>query len=231
MKKYQEIFFDLDHTLWDHDKNAEDTLHELYDFFHLKNLGAHSAHRFVEVFLEVNPYLWSLYEKNQITSATLRSQRFQLILERLGVVSEGLSDEISDAYLDLCPRKAAVFEGAHQVLDYLAGKYPLHLVTNGFDEMQQLKIQASGLTPYFREMFTSNRTGYKKPEAGIFHYSLQNRSLSPNNVIMVGDNPEADIEGAQNVGIDTIWFNPTQQVHSVQPTHSISQLLELKDLL
>src|SRR5882757_6505540 len=143
MKNYKHIFFDLDHTIWDFDKNAEETLHELYQAHQLHTIGLTSADVFIETYTRNNHQLWAQYHIGEISKDELRDARFKKTFIELGLDPELMPVDFEDAYVKLCPTKTNLFPYAHETLQYLQGKYTLHLISNGFKESQQLKIAGS----------------------------------------------------------------------------------------
>jgi putative hydrolase of the HAD superfamily len=230
LKTYRHLFFDLDHTLWDFEKNADETLRHLYA---LHDLGRHgfTVENFIARYSEVNHALWRMYQANKITQQELREIRFVRTLHKLGVPENEVPAELSDQFTDLLPLKSAVFPYCHEVLDYLRGKYTLHLITNGFQDVQHIKLASSRLTDYFQEVVTSEHIGCLKPDRRIFEHALERASTTAATSLMVGDNLECDVLGAYNAGIDQVYFNPAQRRHSAEVTYEISCLSELKGFL
>src|ERR1700744_5696953 len=134
IKNYRHIFFDLDHTIWDFDKNAEETLHELFVIHKLKDIGLPSAELFIETYTRNNHKLWAEYHIGKITKDYLREARFRTTFLELGLVPEVIPANFEDEYVKLCPTKTNLFPDAREVLDYLKAKYTLHLISNGFKE-------------------------------------------------------------------------------------------------
>jgi putative hydrolase of the HAD superfamily len=232
MKKYEHILFDLDHTLWDFDKNSSETLHELYDYYSFDKLGKFTEEMFVEKFMEVNNELWSLYDKNKIDRIYLRRERFKMVLTRLGVDEHHVPPEIGEVYLQICPVKPHVVPDAFEILDYLKDNgYKLHVVTNGFDDVQDVKLRSSNLKFYFDHIVTSETAGHKKPNPDFFEYTLSLIGSTRKDCIMIGDNPETDIKGALSIDLDVIFFNPKKLPHDFVVTYEITALKELKDIL
>ncbi|RDV13276.1 noncanonical pyrimidine nucleotidase, YjjG family [Pontibacter diazotrophicus] len=233
MKTYTHILFDLDHTLWDFEKNSEETLYTLYEQFGLASFGKFDSNSFYKKYKFVNTRLWDMYNKGRIKQAELRESRFVKTLTGLGLEPHEVPQGISEAYLDLCPTKTAVFPFAFEVLDYLQPKYGLHILTNGFKDAQHVKITSSNLHGYFKEIVTSDCCGYKKPDRRMFEYLLDRISVKPENCLMVGDNYECDIEGARDSGIDQVFFNPEKikKRRSLKPTYEIHCLSQLKEML
>ena len=205
MFKYQHILFDLDHTLWDFEKNAAEALTELYATYQLATLGEFSIDQFCRTFHKVNYHLWHLHQTGDYDQVRLRTERFKIIFTDLGVPEAKMPTDIADAYLKLCPSKPHVFPYTHDILDYLQAKYQLHIVTNGFSDVQWIKLDSAGLTNYFKQIVTSDDAGFRKPDPGIFSYVLDRIGAAPADCVMVGDNLDTDIAGAQAVNIDCIY--------------------------
>ena len=230
-KKYSCIFFDLDHTLWDYETNSRETLVELYHQFNLMGKGVSSCENFTTQFTSINTRLWELYDKGLVGSEVIRKDRFKQILEAFNVRDEKLCDDLSFHYLDLCPRKANLMPHALEVLDYLSVHYKLSVITNGFDEIQNMKLQSTNLLPYFDHIITSQRAGCRKPSCEIFNFALTCNGIKNHQAIMVGDNLITDIGGACNAYIDAVFYNPEKIASHGQYAHEIHSLAELREIL
>lgn len=233
MKRYTHLLFDLDHTLWDFEKNSEETLHTLFDRFALGQHGKFDSDSFYRKYKFVNTRLWDLYNKGKISQEELRSARFVKTLTGLGLGTHQIPAGISEAYTALCPTKTAVFPYTFEVLDYLRPKYSLHIITNGFKEVQYIKMNSSKLNSYFKEIVTSECCGYKKPDKRIFEHTLERIQVTADQCLMIGDNLECDIAGARQAGIDQVYFNPekARTKRRPKPTYQIRCLSELKSIL
>jgi YjjG family noncanonical pyrimidine nucleotidase len=229
--KYQTIFFDLDHTLWDYDTNSNETLLELYGAYQLQAKGVTTLAAFQTKFHEVNESLWYLYDRGVIDSTVIRKERFQKILEPFAIHDEKLVADLSHDYLYNCPRKAGLLPWAIDTLDYLCTKYSLSLITNGFEEIQNMKLTSSNIAHYFKHVITSQTAGFKKPSREIFDYALSLRGHGANQAIMIGDNLTTDMAGAKNAGVDTVFFNPAKRQHEETVKHEITSLRELQSIL
>jgi putative hydrolase of the HAD superfamily len=207
-KQYKHIYFDLDHTIWDFDKNAEETLHELYLLHKLADLGLNSADIFIETYTANNHRLWREYHLGAITKEQLRQARFNKTFLDLGVHPDVIPLGFEDAYVRLCPTKTNLFPHAHETLGYLQSKYTLHLISNGFKESQDVKIGNTGIGKYFQHIVVSELVGVNKPDKAIFQNALDLAGAQKHESIMVGDSLEADVYGALNFGMDAIYFNP-----------------------
>jgi len=230
-RKYKGVFFDLDHTLWDYETNSRETLNELYEQFNLQARGVTTLAAFQDKFKEVNTRLWELFDKGLIGSDVIRKERFKQILEPFQAYDEKLSENLSIDYLHSCPMKGNLMPHAIEVLDYLVDKYPLTVVTNGFEEIQNLKLTAGNLHRYFGHIVTSQKAGHRKPSREIFDYALRRNSIAHHEAIMIGDNLITDIAGAINASIDAVFFNPEQTGHEVSVHHEITSLAELRQIL
>jgi YjjG family noncanonical pyrimidine nucleotidase len=230
-KKYKCVFFDLDHTLWDYEKNAEESLHDLYHQYNLQARGVSTADDFYQRFRTVNLALWELYDTNQIDQDYIRRERFKQVLEHFSAYNAGLSDNLSRDYLALCPKKRNLMPHAEEVLEYLMAHYHLTVVTNGFDEIQHVKMTSGNLHRFFRHVVTSQKAGHKKPSHHIFEYAMRANGTACCDVVMIGDNLITDIGGARSASIDTIFFNPGKMAHDSIVNHEIGCLSELKNIL
>jgi len=227
MSKYQHIFFDLDHTIWDFDKNAEEALHELFITHRLNDIGLASADVFIETYTENNHRLWREYHLGNITKQALREARFKQTFLDLGVQPEVIPSGFEDAYVQLCPTKTNLFPNAHETLKYLQSKYQLHLISNGFKESQDIKISGSGLDKYFTHIVISELVGVNKPDAAIFEHAVTLAGTTKEESVMIGDSLEADVLGALNYGMDAIYFNP---FNAPKPDEVKMQITDLKEL-
>lgn len=228
MKKYRHIFFDLDHTIWDFDKNAEEALHELYVIYKLREIGLPSVELFIETYTRNNHSLWAQYHVGKITKDYLREARFRTTFLELGVHPDVIPVGFEDAYVKLCPTKTNLFPGTHEVLTYLKSKYVLHLISNGFQESTEIKIAGSNISDYFDQIIISEVVGVNKPDKAIFEHALTEAGAIKEESIMIGDSLEADIRGALNFGMDAIYFNP---LNAPKPDDVPEQINSLKELV
>jgi putative hydrolase of the HAD superfamily len=224
---YKHLFFDLDHTLWDFDANARETLLELYDTYQLSELGIESAEQFIDVYTEHNHRLWRDYHNGLISKEQLRSSRFRLTFEHFELPEHLIPRQFEDDYVSICPTKTNLFEGTHEVLSILKNDYKLHIITNGFLESQEMKMSRTNLMQYFEEVFISEVIGLYKPDIALFNHALVAVGAESHEVLMIGDSLEADILGAKNAGIDQVYFNPLSDPHNYEVTYEINKLHEL----
>jgi putative hydrolase of the HAD superfamily len=229
---YKDLFFDLDHTLWDFETNSKETIQELYITHRLADLGIVDFDGFYSTYSAHNHRLWDRYTKGFIKQEELRWKRVYLSLLDFKVANEPLAKAMSQAYLEILPNKTHLFPYTIEILEYLKQKeYKMHLITNGFESVQFKKIKNSGLADYFIEVITSEASNSLKPQKEIFEYALKNAKASVEKSIMIGDNESADIQGGINIGMDTIFVNHVQVVPTVPATYTITHLKELENIL
>ena len=228
--KYKHIFFDLDRTLWDFEHNSHKTLLELYKSYNLKEKGVASSLEFIKTYKTHNSKLWDLYRVDKIAQKDLRRERFQRTLSDFGINDFDLSEKIGEDYIQVCPRKNKLYPFAIEVLDYLRERYELHIITNGFDKTQHIKLEHSNLKPYFNQIITSEKTGVKKPNPLIFSHALTLANAIKDESVYIGDNLIVDILGCQNSGIDGVYFNPERIKHAENPKFEIECLSKLKKI-
>ena len=229
--KYKHIFFDLDRTLWDFDAAAEVAFERIYDKYNLKDLGIPSAHEFHEVYHPLNERLWELYREDKITKDYLNRTRFVLPLEHYGIHDTDLADHLSEDYVYWSPRIVRLVPGTMELLDYLKLKYHLHLITNGFQEVQDTKLAGSGLKPFFETLTVSEEVGVKKPNPEIFHYALRKAHATAEESLMIGDEMAVDIDGARAAGIDQIFFNPSGAKVEGERTFEVRRLVDIMGIV
>ncbi len=228
--KYRNVFFDLDRTLWDFEKNTEETLHDLYDSLALK-IYFPSFREFYTTYRRINDNQWELYRQDKISKDFLSTSRFYLTLKEAGAENFRLAGEIGTKYINDTPLKTGIFPHTHEMLEYLKDKYDLYILTNGFKDVQHSKVERSDLKQYFKEVITSEDCGHMKPSPLFFSYVIDKLKIQPSESIMIGDDIKVDIEGAANAGMDTIFFNSDEIKHTAHPTFEIKSLDQIMDIL
>ena len=230
--KYRHLFFDLDHTLWDFETNSRLTLETLYASLSLEQRGIDDFDRFHKCYLEHNEKMWDRYRKGFIKVDELRWKRFWLTLLDFKIGDEKLARQMAVEFLDLLPTRTALFPDTLTVLDYLKDKgYTMHLITNGFEKTQHSKLEYSGIASYFVEVITSEGSNSLKPHKEIFDYALLKAKTIATDSIMIGDDPEVDIKGAKNAGLDQIYVNHINKKIDFTPTYTVYNLKELMGIL
>ncbi len=229
--KYRHLFFDLDHTLWDFEANAKECIQELYDLNGLHHKGIADFDAFFSCYSRHNERLWSYYAKGTIKQEELRWRRMWYTLRDFDLEDQDLAKQMSVEFLERLPFKKNLFPYTIEILEYLNEKgYVLHLVTNGFEEVQHRKLQHSNLRNYFREVITSELCNSLKPHKAIFEYALLKSGAQVQESIMIGDNLDADIQGGMNAGLDTIFVNHLNIQAHIQPTYTVYHLQELESI-
>ncbi len=221
------VFFDLDHTLWDFDKNSALAFEMLFEKFNIDL----RIDDFIEKYQPINMKYWKLYREEKVSKKHLRRNR--LVEAFLSFGAEfGIDtiDAMSDDYIRFLPLNNHLIEGTEELLEYLEPKYEMHIITNGFKEVQNNKLVSSGIKHYFRTITNSEEVGVKKPNPSIFEYAIRISGASITNSIMIGDNYEADILGAQAFGLKTICFNYHKEILPEQHIQ-VSKLKQIKKLL
>ena len=222
------IFFDLDHTLWDFEKNSNLTFEQL---FRRHNIAL-ALEDFLVVYAPINFAYWKKYREEKVSKEALRYGRLKDAFDALDFeVSDALIDQLAMEYIQVLPDYNHLFEGVFDLLDYLQSKYTLHIITNGFEEIQKLKLERSGIVHYFDQLITSESVGVKKPNPRVFEYALKKAGATAAESVMIGDNIEADIIGALNCGIASIHFDEAKESSGQDTYKSVTSLLEIKQYL
>lgn len=222
-----DVFFDLDHTLWDFDKNSELTFETIFNKTH----PAIETKVFIEKYVPINQECWKLYQYDKITHEELRYNRLRYSFDALNYsISDEEIDTIANDYIRFLPENNHLFDGTFEVLEYLNQKYNLHIITNGFADVQYKKIHNSNIGSYFQTVTNSEMAGVKKPNPIIFDYALDLAKAKKENSIMIGDSLDADVLGALDAGLDAIFFNESN-IQVEQQIKQINHLLELKKYL
>ncbi|TCJ13962.1 noncanonical pyrimidine nucleotidase, YjjG family [Flaviaesturariibacter flavus] len=230
--KYLHLFFDLDHTLWDFDANARATLEQLHLDLKLPERGIHDFDAFYQSYIGHNEKLWDRYRKGYIKQDELRIKRMWLTLLDFKVADEALSRQLSELFLQLMPTRTRVFPDTREVLTYLQERgYGLHMITNGFEQIQHMKLRVSGLDTFFRHVITSEGSNSLKPQPAIFHYAMEKAGTIASKSLMIGDALDIDVAGARGVGMDAVHVNYNGVPQSFQPTYTITALKQLMDFL
>ena len=230
VSRYAHLFFDLDHTLWDFRGNSRATLRELHVDHRLAEAGVQSMDDFIDAYEEINHAMWAHYTAGRIPKEVLRVLRFRDTLARFGVKENGLAAELGRDYLERCPRKALLMPGAEDLLVRLHGHYKLHIITNGFDEVQGLKLANSGIAQFFDLVLTSEKAGHAKPDPRVFAEALRRTGATAEKSLMIGDNVEADMAGARAAGWDHAHYSAETKPDPLA-TYRLAHLRELPTLL
>ena len=229
-KTYKSLFFDLDHTLWDFDRNSEASLRKLYAEYDLKSMGIDDFDALFRSYNVHNDKLWDRYRNGFIKRDELRWKRMWLMLLDFKVTDTALAHELGVAYLEILPTQTLLLPHTKELLDHCKGRYEMHLITNGFETTQRLKLQYSGISRYFTHLITSEKSNSMKPHKEIFDFALKTANATAEESIMIGDAVDIDILGAINAGWDTVYFNPHNKPHDRKPTYEVQHLSELMEI-
>ncbi len=230
--QYEHLFFDLDHTIWDFETNSKEAMLDVFTSNQLHEKGITSFDAFFDRYSYHNHRLWDKYSKGQLKQEELRWKRMWLSLVDFKIADETISRKMGLEFLEILPNKNKLFPYTLEILSYLKNKgYQMHLITNGFEKVQYNKLEKSNISNYFIEVITSEGSNSLKPNREIFEHALEKAGATINKSIMIGDNIEADIKGAMNIGMDTIFVNHINAKTDVQPTYTIYHLKELETIL
>ncbi|MCF7561167.1 YjjG family noncanonical pyrimidine nucleotidase [Sabulilitoribacter multivorans] len=222
-----DVFFDLDHTLWDFDKNSALTFEKIFE---LNNLNI-NLDDFLSQYVPINLKYWRLYREEKIKKSALRFARLNDAFTAIGyTIDANLIDKLSEDYIEHLTKFNHLFENTFEILDYLSARYNLHIITNGFDEVQHKKMTSSNINCYFKTITNSEMVGVKKPNPIIFNFALQQANTNVKQSIMIGDSYEADILGAKNIGMDAVFFDINNKSVDAN-VKRIDNLIQLKNYL
>jgi putative hydrolase of the HAD superfamily len=226
------LFFDLDHTLWDTDRNAEESLNELFNELSLDQKGVPDFNSFHTAYRSHNERLWGLYAEKKVNKGDVRDKRFRDTLADFGIESPALVKSISDEFIIRTPRKTNLIEGAEPLLNSLFKRYHLAIITNGFKEAQYVKLAASGLETYFSEVYISEEVGHIKPDPLLFRHAMFHSGAEQSaHCMMIGDTYETDVYGALCAGMHAVHFYPGHGTPHPHPVITIRSLADLNQLL
>ena len=222
------LFFDLDRTLWDFDTNSQLALQEIFQSEELEARLNTKFNKFYSQYVKENELCWDDYRLGVMSKEDLRFERFLRTLKQFNSSDKDLAIKMGDLYVAKSPMKTALIDGTKEVLDVLSQQgYRMHIITNGFEEIQHIKLSNSGIDKYFEEIITSERAGVKKPHEQIFLHSLKLANAHPHDSVMIGDDLPVDILGAKSVGMKQVYFNPEGIPHQEEITKEIKSLKEM----
>lgn len=231
MSRYKNIFIDLDDTLYDFKGASFESFKETYDLLEYNRFFS-SFEQYIELYTPRNLQLWEQYGRGEITKSELNRIRYSYPLEAVGIHDEELAARFCREALSRIPTKNKLIPGCKVLLDYLYPKYNLYILSNGFQELQEHKMQTTGIREYFKALVLSDHIGINKPRRELFEYALQSTGSTISDSIMIGDMFETDIVGAANVGIDQIFFN-SKEIEGLpfRPTYEVRRLEDIIEIL
>lgn len=229
-KKYEHLFFDIDRTLWDFERNSQEAIEELFEGHQMGEKLQVAFSDFLKIYKQKNDELWGLYRLGEVQKNELRQERFNRAFQHFGYSDAKLALKFNDDYVHTSSSKTNLLPHAKEILTYLDGNYRLHVITNGFVEAQNAKLDNCDLRKYFQEIIISDGLGYKKPDKRIFHHAMKKAAAKSANSLMVGDDYGPDVLGAKGVGMDQVYLNE-QTNQSNEATYTIRSLAELKEII
>jgi putative hydrolase of the HAD superfamily len=238
MSKYKHLFFDLDRTLSDFDGNNRNALRETFDGMiastplsdHASSIRNIGFETFFSTYKVINKMLWDAYGRGQIKKELLHVNRFYLTFKELGIDDLLMSTQFAETYSQNVPKYHALMPHAKEVLEFLKPNFKLYIITNGFKEFQYRKLKNSDIEHLFDDVFISENIGYQKPHIAFFEYVLQKTGANKTESLIIGDDMKSDIQGAKNIGIDCVLYNPTNE-NGLEATYRIGSLMELRGIV
>ena len=225
--KVQHVFFDLDHTLWDFEKNSGATFKSIFKELNFE----FSLKVFLDFYNPINHYYWKQYRENMISEVELRYLRLEKTFEAMKVpFTPSLLERVAELYIQQLSTHTQLFEDTISTLEYLSSKYTLHIITNGFELVQQRKLENSGIACFIKTVLTAEKIGVKKPHPTIFLSAMKTAEVLPEHAMMIGDSLEADIQGALKLGMQAIHFNSHKEAYH-EECLIIDRLSDLTNLL
>jgi len=222
-----DIFFDLDHTLWDFERNSAATYQHLLEKHELQL----RLQGFLAVYVPINRAYWKAYRQAEVTKEQLRYGRLKDAFDELGyAVNDTTIHALAEGYITHLTSFSHVFDHTHSTLEYLRPKYKLHILTNGFKEIQHKKLSGAQIDQFFSCVINAEEVGVKKPDPEIFDAALKRAKVRPEQALMIGDDLEADVHGALNAGWSALHFN-NENLESDPNCVSFSCLSELQRIL
>ena len=231
MSEIKHLFFDLDRTLWDFEKNSFEELTCLYNKYRLHDKGISLPNEFIKIYKKINEKCWEMYRVNQISKEVLRVKRFYDTFLYFGIEDEYLAKKFGDDYVMNSPKRTHLIKGTKVLLKKLKPHFNMHIITNGFEEVQHIKLSNSKLSDFFQVVVTSEAAGAKKPNPLAFQYALEKSGAKLDNSVMIGDDLNTDIQGAIQFGMKSIYFNPNGTLHEYSTWREVKTLAEIESIL
>ncbi len=225
------LFFDLDRTLWDFERNSKTALRQIFN-----ESGLHSKiknfYDFLNTYKRINHELWVDYAKGKVEKSVLRIARFERTLDAFKIQDAELAAHMDGEYLRISPMQKNLFPGTIETLEELKrNNYRMHIITNGFREVQHIKLENCGLSAFFDVVVCSEEVGKNKPDPAIFHHSLEKAGAKLDHSVMIGDDLTADIGGSSKIGMKNVLFDPEEHFRNYSGDYRIRRLDELPALL
>ena len=226
--KYKFLLFDLDHTLFDFDVAEDIALTQL-----LEEEGVEDIQAYKDYYVPMNKSLWKDLEQKKITKSELINTRFAKLFAHFGIEKDG--SYLAERYQFFLSKQGQTFPGVEDLLRKLISQgYELYAATNGITFIQTGRLEQSGIAPYFKEIFISEQLHTQKPDAAFYEkIGARIPNFDKDHALMIGDSLSADIQGGNNAGIDTIWYNPhhLENHTQAQPTYVVHSYKDLLNCL
>lgn len=229
MEHIKHILFDLDNTLWDFSGNSKRILEQIHADLALAERGIPDFHRFHEQYAFRNEYLWHQYALGNVSREEVRLNRFYVTFNDFGLDNYVLANQAADYYINHTRKQTDLLPHTKELLDHLHGKYGLHIITNGFDEVQFFKLENTGIRHYFQTVTTAENAQSLKPNKKIFDHALKLIPTRAEECLYIGDSPEVDGNGSLQAGMSFIWFNPNRKenTYGFEEVGHLSELIEI----
>ena len=226
MNNLKWVFFDLDNTLWDFDANAREALKVLFERHQLHLHSDYHVDQFISLYEDVNKAYWKKYEKGEVSKEILRTKRFSDTFDLMGIQPALQPSNVWEEYLEICPYMPILIPGALECLSLVSQKFKVGILTNGFEETQQIKLKSSGIGVFVDFMQSSERVGLPKPTSEFFSHVFESLSIGPSECFYIGDNLDTDVWGGIQAGIKTAFFDKDKNFHDVTlPSELVSNKL------
>lgn len=222
------MFFDLDNTLWDHRANSEKALKSIFEEQEITQRFDLSFDEWHPVFYEKNEVLWALLRDKEINKDQLRERRFTKPFAFFDIDEPELCQFFDAEYLERMKHQTGLVEGAVQLLDFLKPNHILHIITNGFEEVSTHKVENSALKGYFTTLTCADEINVRKPDPKIFDHALNKAGAAKEDSLLIGDDLVADIVGAIEYGMDTIFLNVFDEHFTFENVPQVKKLEEIK---
>lgn len=230
MRKYKDLFIDLDDTLYDFSAASRESFRETYELLDYGRFFD-SFEQYMSIYEPYNLELWRIYGEGKITKEELNAKRYSHPLEAVGVEDKELAATFCREALGRIPTKNTLIPGAVELLEYLRPNYRLHILSNGFKELQAHKMTTTGILDYFDTLILSEDIGVNKPNRELYEHALERTGAELATSLMIGDMFDTDIKGAANIGMDQLFFNPKGKNCTFEPTYMVDNLLKIKEIL
>lgn len=230
MNPRRHIFFDLDHTLWDFERNALECISELIDEYKHHFDNECDPDSFFNIYSKINRELWDAYERKEIEMEAVRKGRWERAFSAVNIGPGKWMQEFGNAYVERCPTKPHLMDGTHELLSALSVEFDLGIISNGLSSNQFTKLNNAGIDRFFKDVVTVDMVGHPKPDKRMFDFALQRCNAEARHSMYIGDTYESDVRGSLQAGLSAIYFNPHDQPNPLGVTE-VKHLGEIPHVL